>query len=298
MKNLVLTYKNLCGTYPAVVTPFLDSGAIDYESLSSLINYLMSHKVDGLVMCGSTGEAATLTDDEYINVVSFALAQVKQSIPCIVGINSSSTARARQIADKLRELGVDAGLLVGPPYNKPSQEGLYLHFRQVAASTLPIVAYNIPGRSVCNILPKTVARLVKDRLIIGIKEASGSLDQLIDLVAAVGVDALSDFSILSGEDSLVHSIMASGGRGVISASANLIPDAFVRLTQAALSKDFDRSLQIQLEMLPIVRSLFIETNPVPVKAALVLKGIIKSNFVRLPLVAAQPTTIELLRELV
>lgn len=288
-----ITAQNLKGTIPALVTPFtLDGSAIDYESLTSLIEWHIRAGVSGVVVSGSTGEAATLSEQEYADLVNAAVKICNGKIPCIVGIGSNSTDKAAKQASLLEQLGADAILLVAPPYNKPPQDGIFAHFAKVkAASSLPIIAYNVPGRTSVNILPKTIARLAADGIIIGLKEASGSQDQLMDIYALVG----DKISLLSGEDSLVHATMTCGGRGTISASANVAPEMFVEITEAALSGNFSASLKAQVRALPIVRAMFAETNPIPVKTALALRGAIKHPTVRLPLVPASAQTVELIK---
>jgi 4-hydroxy-tetrahydrodipicolinate synthase len=286
-------YQTLQGTLTAIVTPFTaDSSAVDYDSFGKLLEFQIASGVSGIVVCGSTGEAATLNDDEYRKVVSFCREATRQKVLCIAGVGTNSTLRACEMATLLDGIGVDGILLVAPPYNKPSQEGIAEHFRRVKKSTrLPLIAYNIPGRSAVNILPQTLARLAEEGCIEGIKESSGSMDQVMDIAALCCKKA----SLLSGEDSLVTATMSCGGRGVISASANVIPSIFVELTRAALAGDFAGSLEKQFEALPVVRSMFIETNPVPAKAALKELGLIKHASVRLPLLEASGETLSKLR---
>ncbi|MBX7136755.1 MAG: 4-hydroxy-tetrahydrodipicolinate synthase [Oligoflexia bacterium] len=284
---------SLSGTFPALVTPFTADGrAVDFDSFASLIQIHLKCGVAGVVACGSTGEAATLSDEEYRAVLEAAVAACAGQVPVIAGVNSSSTQRAAAMAREAQALGVDAVLVVAPPYNKPSQAGILAHFAAVRTGlSIPILAYNIPGRAVANILPATVAQLAREKIIVGLKDSSGSIDQFLDTRAALGTTPL---AILSGEDSLVHCQMACGGQGVISASANLIPELFVEITTSALKGDWNGALKAQMRALPIVRALFTETNPVPVKAALALRGWIKHPTVRLPLLGASASTIDLL----
>lgn len=289
-----LNNSTLKGTYPALATPFTaDGSAVDYASLEKLIEFQIAAGINGLVICGSTGEASTLTDDEYREVVRTAGKIVNGRIPCVAGIGSGSTARAAEIAAFLSAEKLDGILVVTPPYIKPLQHGITEHFRCVKkVSASPLIAYNIPGRTGTNIQPQTLAKLCEEKIIIGVKDSTGSLDQIIDLAALTG-DAL---SILSGEDSLVHSIMMSGGTGVISATANVIPGAFRELTDAALEGDCTGSLERQIKILPVVRAMFTETNPIPVKAALRMKGIIAHDTVRLPLTKISKSCLDLLTE--
>lgn len=281
------------GTFPAVVTPFTQDGTqLDLESLRALLKFQLDAGVDGFVVCGSTGESQTLSSEEYQQVVSETVKFVAKRVPVIAGIGVSSTLRAMEIAKYLDSSEVSGILLVAPPYNKPPQRGIFRHFEQVRnATSLPIIAYNIPGRTAVNILPATLADLWKAKIIVGVKESSASLDQALDIMALVD----DSFLLISGEDSLVHALMASGGCGVISATANVVPDAFVNITQPALRGDWHSALTSQMNVLPVVRAMFIETNPIPVKCALALKGIIRFPTVRLPLTEATSETVAALR---
>jgi len=286
-----LTQLDLAGTFPAIVTPFsADGSAIDLDSLRSLLDYQLSGGVSGFIVCGSTGEAATLSDDEYRLVIETTAAHIRGRGICVAGIGSNSTRRATEVAAWLEGVrGVDAILLVAPPYNKPPQEGIFAHFMAVhAAARLPIVAYNVPGRTGVNILPATIGRLAAAGAIIALKEASASMDQVMDLL----VETEGRISILSGEDSLVHATMACGGRGVVSVAANVEPRVVSGMTRAALGGEWPRSLEAQLALLPLIRALFAETNPIPVKAELARRGLIRNATVRLPLVGASPALLE------
>ncbi len=286
---------SLLGTFTALATPFThDGSAPDIQSLCSLIDYQIAAGVNGLVVCGSTGEAATIEDNEYREIVSAAINHIKGRVPLIAGVGGSSTARAVSLAKYLEDSGVDGILLVTPPYNKPTQDGIVQHFLAVrSAGTLPIIAYNVPGRTSVNMLPETVASLAKRGIIIGLKDASGSLAQTLDTFALTQ----RSISILSGEDGLIHATMAAGGTGVISVISNVWPKETLAITDAARSCHWEDSLQAQVKVLPMVRAMFCETNPIPVKTALALRGIIRHPTLRLPLVAAQPSTIERIKGL-
>lgn len=290
----MLTTDQLKGVYTAIVTPFKpDASAIDYDSALKLLNFQLEAGVSGLVICGSTGEAMTLSDAEYREYVAFVHKEVRGRVPCIAGIGTSSTARAQELAQWLERAGLDGALVVAPPYNKPSQEGIYAHFAAIKkSSALPLVAYNIPGRAVVNIQPGTVARMANDRLIVGLKDSTASLEQHMDLLALVG----DGIAVMSGEDALVYALMACGATGVICATANAAPHVFVELCASALEKDFETALQCQMQALPIVRAMFLETNPIPVKAALAAKGVIQSASVRLPLTSAKAETVQKIRQ--
>ncbi|MCO6429538.1 MAG: 4-hydroxy-tetrahydrodipicolinate synthase [Deltaproteobacteria bacterium] len=286
---------NLTGTWPALATPFTGDGSqIDISSFENLIEHQLKSGVHGVVVCGSTGEAQCLSDDEYRQAVTLCVQIVKGRVPVISGIGASSTKRAEEIAAFLIQAKVDGILLVAPPYVKPPQSGISEHFRAVSrASRLPIVAYNIPGRTAIAISNDTLATLAQEGTICGVKDSTASLDNIIDLYSRCG-DKL---SILSGEDTLVHSIMATGGRGVISATANVVPERFVRLTNAASEGRWRDSLNEQCALLPIIRAMFAETNPIPVKAALKIKGLVAHSSVRLPLTAALKSTEDTLSRL-
>lgn len=294
---MILRSELLCGAIPAVVTPFTrDSSEVDYSSLERLIGTLLQGGCSGVVVCGSTGEAVTLSDDEYRAVIKAACAVVRSFGKgfCIAGIGSSSTARSAAMAEALGE-SVDGLLLVAPPYNRPSQEGILAHFDAVnKIARAPIIAYNVPSRAAVQILPETIKILVDRELIIGVKESSGSIDQVTDIAAST----LGRAALLSGEDSLVLPTMALGGQGVISVTANLIPDKISALVDACRRGDWERARQLQFETLPLTRAMFAETNPIPVKAALALKGVISNPAVRLPLLPASRSTVEKIKGLI
>lgn len=271
----------LKGIFTALVTPFSkDGGAVDYESLGKLIDYQVAAQVSGVVVCGSTGEAATLSDGEYVEVVRFVRERTRGLLPCVAGISSSATARGVDLARIGAELGCDGLLIATPPYNKPSQAGIIAHFQAIqAVVSLPLIAYNIPGRSGVAISPATLGQLSRSGVIVGIKESSGSIDTLADTMVAVD----SRCQVVSGDDSLLLATLAYGGTGAISACSNVMPREFVELEAAFTRGDCLRARDMQLSMLSKIRSLFVESNPVPVKAALALKGLIAHSTVRLPL---------------
>lgn len=282
--------EDLYGAYPAIVTPFDEDGTnVDYESLDNLLQVQLKAGVHGIVVCGSTGELATLSYEEYKSVVSFVVSKVNGQIPVVAGIGTNSTNIASQFGETLKSLKVDGILVVTPPYNKPPQRGLIEHFRQIKkVSSLPLIAYNIPGRSALNVTPSTINLLAEQGLIIGVKESSGNMDQVMDLIAL----CRDKIAILSGEDSLVHALITCGGHGVISATQNVAPRGFVELVEFNKKNDVKSAAEIQLKLLPIVRAMFVETNPIPAKVGLHLQGVIKYPSVRLPLVPAEQATIE------
>lgn len=289
----LLTPSSLAGTFPAIVTPFTERGeAVDFDSFGTLIDYVIAHGVTGLVVCGSTGEAVTLSAEEYRNVIEFARHRVGNRATVVAGVGASSTSRAVELAQLVSAIGVDAILLVTPPYNKPTPTGVVAHFAAVRSSTAaPIIAYNVPSRTGMNLLPHTVGRLVDEGLIIGLKESSGSVDQALDVAALCG----KRLAVLAGEDSLVTPIMSIGGRGVVSVTANIVPEIVAALVNAALNGRSNEARDIQIELLPLARAMFTETNPIPVKSALHLKGLIRFPTTRLPLTPPEPATLDRLR---
>jgi 4-hydroxy-tetrahydrodipicolinate synthase len=281
---------DISGVYTALVTPFSRDGAsVDFQSFGALIDQQLDAGVSGVVACGSTGEAATLSDAEYVDVVRFARERTRGKVPCVAGISVSATARAIEMARVVSELGCDGILVATPPYNKPSQQGIIAHFRAVKAATkLPLIGYNIPGRSGVAISPATLGVLSQENLIVGIKESSGSVDALADTMAAIRPDC----QVVSGDDSLTLAVLAYGGVGVISASANVMPSEFVTLCRSWQQGDSQRAAKAQLEMLAKIRALFIESNPVPAKTVLALRGVIAEPTVRLPLVPLSAASLD------
>jgi 4-hydroxy-tetrahydrodipicolinate synthase len=273
---------NLKGIFTALVTPFSkDGNSVDYDSLARLIESQIAAQVAGVVVCGSTGEAATLSDREYVEVVRFVRERTLGSLPCVAGISVSATARAIELAKIAAEIGCDGLLIATPPYNKPSQGGIIEHFKSLrAAVDVPLVAYNIPGRSGVAIAPATLGKLSRDGIIVGIKESSGSVDALADTMIAID----SRCQVVSGDDSLLLATLTYGGTGAISACSNVMPNEFVALEEAFSQGECSQAKDLQLSILPKIRTLFVEANPVPVKAALAFKGIIAHPTVRLPLV--------------
>lgn len=256
------------GAITAIVTPFRD-GKVDETALRELVEWQIQSGIEGLVPCGSTGESATLTHDEHDRVIKITIEQTRRRVPVIAGTGSNSTAEAIRLTAFAREAGADGALLISPYYNKPTQEGIFRHYKTVAdAVDLPLIVYNIPGRTGSNIAPETIARLEGVRNIVGVKEASGSMDQNSDIRRLCG-DRL---TILSGDDSLTLPLLALGAKGTISVISNLMPRETREMVAAALSGDFARAREIHYATLPLMRALFIETNPIPVKQALAFMG--------------------------
>ena len=266
------------GSMVALVTPFKD-GKVDWHSLESLIEFHIQNGSHGIVPCGTTGESATLTHEEHDSVVKTVVKTVNKRVPVIAGTGSNSTDEGVRLTRAAEKSGVDGALMISPYYNRPTQEGIYQHYRKVASEVgIPIIVYNIPGRTGSKIEPETLARMAEVKNIAGVKEATGSVDQAIDVIRLCG-DRL---AVYSGEDSLIFSLMALGGKGVISTVANVAPKQTAQLTEACLRGDWEQGREIQFKLIPLIRSLFVETNPIPVKTALSLMGKC-SGELRLPL---------------
>ena len=268
------------GSFVAIVTPF-KNGKVDAKALKELIDFHIENGTNGIVPCGTTGESATLSHDEHEEVIRIAIETCRGRVPVLAGTGSNATHEAIELTLSAQKLGADGALLITPYYNKPTQEGLSQHFVAVAKETrLPIVLYNVPSRTSINMLPETVARLSKIENIVGIKEASGNLVQVSEIIQSCSAD----FEVISGEDALTWPILALGGKGVISVTANLVPEKFSKLCKAALEGDMATARSLHYELLKLNDVMFIETNPIPVKAALVIMGRIDNEF-RAPLCA-------------
>ncbi len=266
------------GVFTALVTPFRN-GAVDEAALRELVELQVAAGVDGVVPCGSTGEAATLSHAEHRRVVEVCVEAVRGRVQVLAGTGSNSTRESIELTSHARDAGVDGALLISPYYNKPTQEGVVAHYAAVSReSDLPLVVYNIPGRTASNILPATMARLAEIEHVVGVKESSGDIAQISRVVAACP----ESFSVLSGDDALTLPVIAVGGRGVISTTSNVAPREMVELVRAARAGELARARGLHLRLLPLFDALFCETNPIPVKAALELQGLADDE-VRLPL---------------
>jgi 4-hydroxy-tetrahydrodipicolinate synthase len=271
---------NLEGTYTALVTPFRADGELDLDALTGLVEWQIESGIDGLVPCGSTGEAATLSHGEHTRVVRHVVEVVAGRVPVIAGTGSNSTAEALALTQEAREAGADGALLISPYYNKPTQEGIYLHYRHIAEQTgLPLVIYNIPGRTSSRIEPETTARLSRVPGVAGLKEAGGDLGKTSQTLAR----SAPGFAVLSGDDSLTLPMLALGARGVISTTSNAAPREMAAITRAWLRGEPERARELHYQLLPVMDALFLETNPIPVKTALALLGRIPGATLRLPL---------------
>jgi 4-hydroxy-tetrahydrodipicolinate synthase len=271
------------GSIIAIVTPFRN-GKVDERAFGDLIEWQIANGTSGIVPCGTTGESATLTHEEHHRVVKLAVEVVNRRVPVIAGTGSNSTDEAISLTRHAREAGADGALLITPYYNKPTQEGLYRHYKAVAeAVDIPQVLYNIPGRTGVNMLPATVARLAVMKSIVGIKEGSGSVQQASDIAQACG-DRL---TVLAGDDALTLPMMAVGAKGVITVTANLMPKEMAQLVASFLGGRIEEARRIHFALSPLFAALFCETNPIPVKEALGMMGKIDPEL-RLPLCAMNP----------
>jgi len=266
------------GVFTALVTPFRD-GAVDERALHDLVELQVTAGVDGLVPCGSTGEAATLSHAEHSRVVEVVVSAARGRVQVLAGTGSNSTSEAIALTRCAKEAGADGALLISPYYNKPTQEGIVAHYAEVARQTsFPLFVYNIAARTASNILPATLGRLAEIDQVVGVKESCGSLDQMAHVIAAVP----DDFAVLSGDDALTLPLLAIGGKGVISTTSNVAPAEVVELVRAFRAGDVERAQAIHYRLLPLFDALFVETNPIPVKAALSMLGAC-SDALRLPL---------------
>jgi len=279
------------GSMVALVTPF-KNGAVDWQSLEALIDFHLQSGTHGIVPCGTTGESATLSHEEHDDVIRAVIKAVNKRIPVIAGTGSNSTDEGVRLTREAEKSGADGALMISPYYNRPTQEGIYQHYKKVAAAVgIPIIVYNIPGRTGSKIEPETLARMSEIKNIAGVKEATGSVDQAIDVIRLCG-DRL---AVYSGEDSLIFSLMALGGKGVISTVANVAPKETAALTEACLSGNWQKGRELQFKLMPLIRSLFIESNPIPAKTALSLMGKCSSDL-RLPLTPMAEGNVQKLKQ--
>ena len=266
------------GSMTALVTPFKD-GEVDYAALEALVEFQITQGTHAVVPCGSTGESATLDHKEHCAVIDAVVRAANQRVPVIAGTGSNSTREAMELTRLAEESGASGALLISPYYNKPTQEGVYWHYRTVAEHDgIPLIVYNVPSRTASKMEPETLVRLSEIENITGVKEATGSVDQVIDVIRLCG-DSL---AVYSGEDTLTYSIMTLGGKGVITTTGNVAPRAMADLAEACLREDWVTGRRIQFELIPLIRNLFSETNPIPVKTALSLLGKCDAEL-RLPL---------------
>lgn len=270
----------LTGTGTALVTPFKANGTIDEKSLREHVDWQIKSKVEFLVPCGSTGESATMTREERRRVIEIVVDQNSGRLPVVAGTGTNSTADSIELTKDAKEVGADAVLLVGPYYNKPTQEGFYQHFKKIVEECdIKAVLYNVPGRTASNMLPETTLRLAEDvENVIAIKEASNILEQIMQIIK----HKPKDFSVLSGEDSLTLPIITAGGDGVIAVISNEVPKEYAEMTRAALKGDLKKAQEIHYKLFDLMKANFFESNPIPVKTALAMMGRIEESL-RLPL---------------
>jgi 4-hydroxy-tetrahydrodipicolinate synthase len=268
------------GVYTAIVTPFNQDDSIDWDALKNLVEFQIENGVAGIVPCGTTGESPTLSHEEHDQVIEKIIEWVNKRCQVIAGTGSNATAEAIRLSQHAQEAGADGLLIVNPYYNKPTQEGLYRHFKTVAnAVKIPVVVYNIKGRTAVNVETPTLMRLIKDcPNINAVKEASGDLDQMKDVIA----QSPDDFSVLSGDDNITLDLIKAGGDGVVSVASNMIPDKMVAMVNAALDGNFEEAEKINNSLAEFFKGEFIETNPIPIKAALAMQGKIQEAY-RLPM---------------
>jgi 4-hydroxy-tetrahydrodipicolinate synthase len=279
------------GSFVAMVTPFRN-GKVDEAKLRELVELHVANGTDGLIPCGTTGESPSLNHDEHRRVVEVVIEAARGRIRVVAGTGSNSTAEAIDLTKHAERAGASGALVVNPYYNKPTQEGLYRHFRAVAESVaIPVLVYNIQSRTAVNVETDTMARLARDvRNIVGVKEASGSLDQMSQVIAACGPD----FSVLSGDDNITLPLLAIGGSGVVSVIANILPRETADLVHAALDGDWKRARDLHYRLFPLARAAFLETNPIPIKEAMAMAGMIEPEF-RLPMCRMSDANREKLR---
>jgi len=275
----------------AIVTPFID-GRVDEQGLVDLIEFHIANGTHGIVPCGTTGESATMSHEEHHLVVQLTVKTVNGRVPVLAGSGSNSTSEAIDLTKHAKQAGADGVLMVSPYYNKPSQEGLYHHYKAVAeAVDIPIILYNVPSRTSSNILPRTVARLAAIDGIVGIKEASADLNQISEVIRLCP----DDFAVLSGDDFTSMPTVLIGGSGVISVTSNVAPGDMAQMMDAALAGDLAGAKQLHYKLFPLMQAMFYETNPVPAKKSLELMGKIKSGTPRLPLYPMNDETLSRLK---
>jgi 4-hydroxy-tetrahydrodipicolinate synthase len=287
-----MTLGRLRGSIVALVTPFNDDGSLDEAALKALVEWHVAEGTDGIVPCGTTGESATLSHDEHDRVIEIVVETVNRRVPVIAGAGSNSTAEAIRLTKHAAEVGADAALSITPYYNKPTQAGLVAHFRAIAdAVDLPLVLYNVPGRTGVNMLPPAVAECAKHPRIVGIKEATANLEQISEIIAGVPPE----FVVLSGDDFTILPTLAIGGTGVISVTTNIAPKLNAEMIKAWERGDAARAKDLHYRLLPLAKSLFVEANPIPVKFGVAHLGRCR-NVVRQPLTIATPQTEKKVRD--
>jgi 4-hydroxy-tetrahydrodipicolinate synthase len=281
------------GAFVAIVTPFID-GSLDEQGLKDLIEFQIAGGTHGIVPCGTTGESATMSHAEHRRVVALTVETVAGRVPVLAGTGSNSTSESIELTRAAKEAGADGALMITPYYNKPSQEGLYQHFKAVAAAVdIPIILYNVPSRTAVNMLPETVARCARIANIVGVKEATADLNQISQVIRLCP----KDFAVMSGDDFTSMPTVMIGGTGVISVTSNVAPRDMAAMMDAALAGDIAKAQELHYKLLPLMQAMFIDTNPVPAKTSLAMMGKIKSGLPRLPLYKMNEATEERLRQI-
>lgn len=280
------------GAFVAIVTPFID-GKLDEQGLKDLIEFQIAGGTHGIVPCGTTGESATMSHEEHRRVVELTVKTVAGRVPVLAGTGSNSTSESIELTRAAKDAGADGALMITPYYNKPSQEGLYQHFKAVAeAVDIPIILYNVPSRTAVNMLPETVARCAQIANIVGVKEATADLNQISQVIRLCP----KDFAVMSGDDFTSMPTVMIGGTGVISVTSNVAPKDMSAMMDAALAGDIAKAKELHYKLLPLMQAMFIDTNPVPAKTTLAMMGKIKSGLPRLPLYKMNEATEEKLKK--
>ena len=279
MKNI-----KFFGSIPAIVTPFKKNGDLDLSALEKVVQYQLEGGVDAIVVAGSTGEAATLNDEEYAMVVKTVVKKVSGKVPVVAGAGSNDTKKAIHFSKLAKSAGADALLHVTPYYNKPTPNGLVLHFKEIAkAVNLPIIIYNVPGRTGSNVSPQVIVRIAREvPEVVAVKEASGSLNQMMEIINEVASNGPKDFVVLAGDDAIALPLIAVGGKGCISVVCNEVPKLFSEMIHFALAGNFKEAKKLHYKILPLMNINFVESNPIPVKTAMSMMGFIEESL-RLPL---------------
>ncbi len=281
------------GAYVAIVTPFNEDGSLDEKGLLDLIEFHLKNGTHGIVPCGTTGESATMSHEEHHRVVELTVNAVNGRIPVLAGTGSNSTSETIELTKHAKEAGADGALMITPYYNKPSQEGLYQHFKAVTEQVdIPVILYNVPSRTSVNMLPETVARCAEMDNIVGIKEATADLNQISKVIQLCG----DDFAVLSGDDFTSFATVAIGGCGVISVTSNVAPKDMANMMYAALNNDLNTARELHYKLFPLMHAMFLDTNPVPAKASLEMMGKINNGAPRLPLYSANEATLAKLKD--
>ena len=280
------------GSMVAIVTPF-KKGKVDEKKLAELVELHIKHGTSAIVPCGTTGESSTLSYEEHERVIEVVIAAASKKLPVIAGTGSNNTSEAIMLTKHAKEAGADASLQISPYYNRPTQEGLYQHFKKIADETnFPLIVYNIASRTGVNISPETMQRLSNVKNIVGVKEASGNLDQMSRIRALCN----DKFDLISGDDSLTLPVLAIGGTGVISVISNIVPKDVAEMASKFKKGDISGARKLHYKLLPLVKAMFIETNPIPVKTAMALLGIIDEPDLRLPMCAISQSNLEALKK--